>query len=70
MGYWRFSTLSVAVLFILSCASPEPPPPQKTVIDPMLQAEQRARDVQITVNKQAEETRKSVDSQERGETSP
>jgi hypothetical protein len=70
MGYWKFSTLSLAVLFTLSCAAPDPPPPKKTVFDPMLQPEQRARDVQNTVNEQGDATRKSVDSQERGETSP
>ena len=67
MGYWKFSTLSLAVLFILSCASPDPPPPKKTVFDPLIQTEQRARDVQITVDQQAEAARKAVDAQERGE---
>jgi hypothetical protein len=70
MAYWKFSTLPLAVLFILSCAAPEPPPPKKTVFDPLLQSEQRARDVQITVDQQAEQARKAVDTQERGETSP
>ena len=67
MGHWKFSTLSLSVLFILSCAAPEPPP-KKTVFDPLLQPVQRAKDVQITVDKQAEETRKALESQERGET--
>ena len=67
MSYWKFSTLSLAVLFILGCAAPEPPP-KKTIFDPMLQSEQRARDVQNTVMEQAEEQRKAVDKQERGET--
>ena len=69
MGYWKFSTLALAVSFTLSCTAPEPPP-KKTVFDPLLQTEQRARDVQVTVDKQAAETRKAVDSQERGETDP
>jgi hypothetical protein len=69
MGLLKVSTMSLAVLFIVSCASPEPPPKQ-TVFDPLLQAEQRARDVQKTVNAQAEATSKAVDSQERGDTSP
>jgi hypothetical protein len=69
MGYWKFSTLALAVSFTLSCTAPEPPP-KKTVFDPLLQSEQRARDVQVTVDKQAAETRKAVDSQERGETDP
>jgi hypothetical protein len=69
MGYWKFSTLALAVSFTLSCTAPEPPP-KKTVFDPLLQSEQRARDVQVTVDKQAAETRKAVDSQERGEPDP
>jgi hypothetical protein len=68
MSYWKFSTPSLAVLFILGCAPPEPP--KKTVFDPMLQQEQRARDVQNTVMDQADEARKAVDKQERGEPSP
>jgi hypothetical protein len=70
MGHWKFLTLSLSVLFILSCAAPDPPPPKKTVFDPLLQTEQRARDVNITVDKQNEATKKAIDSQERGETSP
>jgi hypothetical protein len=70
MGYWKFSTLTLAVSFTLSCSAPPEPPPKKTVFDPLLQSEQRARDVQVTVDKQAAETRKAVDTQERGETEP
>jgi hypothetical protein len=40
------------------------------VFDPMLQAEQRARDVQKTVDQHADATRKAVDTQERGDTTP
>jgi hypothetical protein len=70
MGYWKFMTMALAVLFTVSCASPEPPPPAKTVFDPLLQAEQRARDVQKTVDEHADATRKAVDTQERGDTAP
>jgi hypothetical protein len=69
MSYWKFSTSSLAVLFILGCAAPEPPP-KKTIFDPLLQQEQRARDVQNTVMDQAEAQRKAADKQERGEASP
>lgn len=69
MGLLKVSTISASVLFIASCTSPDPPPKQ-TVFDPMLQAEQRARDVQKTVNAQAEATHKEVDTQERGDTTP
>ena len=70
MGKLKFLTLSLSVLFILSCASPDPPPPKKTVFDPMLQSVERAKAVQDTVNSQADATRKAVDSQERGEKDP
>jgi hypothetical protein len=69
MGYWKFMTMALAVLFSVSCASPDPPP-AKTVFDPLLQAEQRARDVQKTVDEHADATRKAVDTQERGDTAP
>jgi hypothetical protein len=71
MGYWKFMTMALAVSFSVSCASPDPPPPPaKTVFDPLLQAEQRARDVQKTVDEHADATRKAVDTQERGDTAP
>jgi hypothetical protein len=70
MSYWKFSTMSLAVLFTLSCSSPEAPPPKTTVFDPLLQAEQRARHVQKTVDQHADATRKAVDTQERGDTTP
>jgi hypothetical protein len=69
MGLFKVTTMSLSVLFIVSCASPEPPP-KKTVFDPLLQTEQRARDVQKTVDAQADATRKAVDAQERGDTTP
>jgi hypothetical protein len=63
--------VSLAFLFIQACSSsqsPDPPPP-KTVFDPLTQQLDRARDVQNTVNQNAEATRNSVDSQERGDSS-
>jgi hypothetical protein len=46
------------------------PPPAKTVFDPLTQQVERARDVQKTVDQNADNTRKAVDSQERGDSSP
>jgi hypothetical protein len=69
MGWVRVLTISLSVLFIMSCGSPEPPP-KKTVFEPLLQSEQRARDVQKTVDANADATRKAVDTQERGDTAP
>ena len=69
MGWLRVLTISLSVLFIASCGSPEPPP-KKTVFDPLTQQLDRARDVQKTVNAQAEATSKAVDAQERGDTAP
>ncbi len=76
MGFPQLMTMPLSVLFIVSCSSgpagqtPDPPPPAKTVFDPLLQAEQRARDVQNTVDQHADAARKAVDSQERGDTPP
>jgi hypothetical protein len=69
MGLLKSVTASLSVLFIIGCASPETPP-KKTVFDPLLQAEQRAREVQKTVDEHADATRKAVDNQERGDTTP
>jgi hypothetical protein len=69
MSNWKFSTMSLSVLFTLSCSGPEAPPPPKSLgLAPLLQAEQRARDVQKTVDQHADATRKAVDTQERGDT--
>ena len=70
MGLLKVLTMSLSVLFILSRASPEPPAPTKTVFDPLQQAEQRAREVQKTVDANADAARKAVDTQERGDTAP
>jgi hypothetical protein len=69
MGWLKGLTVSLSVLFIVSCGSPEPPP-KKTVFDPLLQAEERAKEVQKTVDVNADATRKAVDTQERGDTAP
>jgi hypothetical protein len=69
MDLLKVSTLTLSVLFILGCVDPEPPPPKKTVFDPLTNQLDRARDVQNTVNAQAEAERKSVDAQERGDSS-
>jgi hypothetical protein len=69
MGWLRILTISMSVLFIVSCGSDQPPP-KKTVFEPLLQTEQRARDVQKAVDANAEATRKAVDTQERGDTAP
>ncbi|MHB8719908.1 MAG: hypothetical protein ACYDAH_00745 [Steroidobacteraceae bacterium] len=62
--------MSLSILFTVGCAPADQPPPQKTVFEPLLQAEQRARDVQKTVDEHADATRKAVDTQERGDTPP
>ncbi len=58
----------LAVLCSVACS--EPPPPKKTVFDPMTQQLERARDVQKTVDQNTDETRKAVDAQERGDDRP
>lgn len=63
-------TMSLSVLFIAGCAAPDPPPPQKTVFDPLTHQLDRARDVQKTVDANSEAMRKAVDNQERGDIPP
>jgi uncharacterized protein YcfL len=59
---------------LLTACSPgpdkDPAPPQKTVFDPLLQQEQRARDVQSTAADAASRARQAIDAQERGEAAP
>jgi hypothetical protein len=72
MGMLERWTLSLAVLFIQACSSDQPPnpPPAKTVFDPLTQQMDKARGVQGTVNEGAANTRKAIDAQERGDSSP
>jgi hypothetical protein len=86
MGVLKFSTVSLAVSFILGCSSgpgaapgaaaaPAPgaaaaPAPGKTVFDPLTRDLQKARDVQNAADGNADATRKAVDSQERGDSPP
>ena len=70
MGYvkfrqwrWRFCSLRVV-------HRKEPPPPPKTVFDPLTQQIDHAREVQKTVDENAEKTRQAVDAQERGAPTP
>jgi hypothetical protein len=73
MGVLKFSALSLAVSLLQGCSSgqpPDPPPPTKTIFDPMTQQLDRARDVQKTIDQSADKTRAAVESQERGDSSP
>jgi hypothetical protein len=66
MGYVKCWTTALSVLFIASCSSP-PPPPKKNVFDPLTEQTDKARDVQKTVDEEAEKARKAIDNQERGD---
>lgn len=67
MGYVKYWTTALSVLFIAGCSSPPPPPPKDNVFDPLTQQMDKARDVQKTVDEQAEKARKAIDNQERGD---
>ena len=70
MGANSLWKMLLPVCLLMGCGSPESPErklPEKTVFDPLVKQEQRARDVQKTVDENAERTRKAVDAQERGE---
>jgi len=66
MGYVKCWTAVAVILFIASCSSP-PPPPKNNVFDPLTRQMDKARDVQKTVDEEAEKNRKAIDNQERGE---
>ncbi len=73
MGVLKLSTVLLAVLSALGCASgqsSDPPPSAKTVFDPLLQTKERALGVQKTVDQDADAARKTLDAQERGDSSP
>jgi len=61
--------MALAVLFTAGCSAPEPPPPTKTVFDPLTKQLDKAREVQRTVDDAAEKTKSAVDEQERGDPS-
>jgi hypothetical protein len=69
MRYVKCSTMALWVLFIASCTSAEPPP-SKTVFDPLTQQIDKAREVQKTVDENAEKTRKAIDAEEHGAPTP
>ena len=70
MRYVKCSTMVLLFSFVAGCSEPQPPPPAKTVFDPLTQQLDRAREVQKTVDENAEKTRKAIDDQERGPTPP
>jgi hypothetical protein len=74
MNWVKNLTVALAVSFILGCSgakAPEPPPPpQKTVFDPVIQPLGRAKEVQGVVDANADATGKAVAEQERGDNPP
>ncbi|MGA2779075.1 MAG: hypothetical protein ABSF94_16080 [Steroidobacteraceae bacterium] len=59
----------VPVCLLVACGAADNAPkrPETTVFGPLVQQEQRARDVQKAVDANADRTRAAVDAQERGE---
>jgi len=63
--------MALAVLFTMGCSAPEPPPPPaKTVFDPLTHDLERARDVQKAVDENTDKVRNAVQAQENGDASP
>ncbi|HWX79216.1 MAG TPA: hypothetical protein VNZ02_03960 [Steroidobacteraceae bacterium] len=68
MGYVKRMTMTLVVMFIAGCSSSQPPaPPVKTVYEPRPQQLDRAREVQKTIDENAEQMRKALENQERGD---
>ena len=65
--------LALPLAYLSGCSSsdePAPKPPEKTIFDPLIQTEQRARDVQKTLDESASRARQAVAAQERGDAAP
>jgi hypothetical protein len=62
--------MALVILFTAACSAPEPPPPQKTVFDPLTQNLDRARAVQKTVDENTDKARQAVQAQENGDATP
>jgi hypothetical protein len=74
MGLQKIPTVILAVCLVGACSrrhEPEgPPPPQPTVFDPLTRQLDRAQAVQGVAAASADATRKAVDAQERGDSTP
>jgi hypothetical protein len=74
MGLPKISTVVLAVCLAGACArhqAPEAPrAPQPTVFDPLTRQLDKAHGVEAAADANAEATRKAVDAQERGDSTP
>jgi hypothetical protein len=68
MGVSSRLTLAVAVLFICGCS--DPPPPSKTVFDPLTSTLKKAHGVQDTIDQNAASTRAAAAAEEQGNAPP
>jgi hypothetical protein len=64
MGVFSRLTLSLAVLFICGCS--DPPPPSKTVFDPLTSTLKKAHGVQDTIDQHTDTTKKTIEAEEQG----
>lgn len=72
MDMSKTAILGLSLALLLGCSAGKdagPQAPRKTVFDPLIQQEQRARDVQKTVDSQARAQRRALDAEERGNAS-
>jgi hypothetical protein len=69
MGYVKWSSAALSIMLVAGC-TPAAPPPEKTVFDPLTREMDKAREVQKTVDENAEKTRKDIEAQEHGENRP
>jgi hypothetical protein len=70
----RFQKL-IPLLLLGGCSAaveppPQPAPPAKTVFDPLLHSEDRARAVQGVIDQNAADTRKRIDAESEGSDAP
>ena len=67
MNRWvrTLSMLGMSLLLLVACG--ESKPPEKTVLDPQLQAIKKAREVEQKLEDSAQRQREQIERQERGE---
>jgi len=72
MRMMKNGILALPLALLIGCSSGQdaaPKPPQKTIFDPLTSQEQRARDVQKTLDQSEAAQRQALAAQERGDAS-
>jgi hypothetical protein len=66
---WKLLLPAICLAACAPAKDPDQSPPQKTVLDPLTQQMDRAKQVQVTVDEHTADTRKQIESAENGDAS-